>query len=105
MNNKTVQSIVLVAKRVFALRSAVLLGAGVILITTSGCSSNKQSVADTPAGVKNSLTPKPVPADWLAQYNAASQARTAAMRQAFWKTGNPYASTQTKPAPGTTTNP
>ena len=105
MNNKTVQSIAPSAKRVFALRASVLLGAGVLLVTASGCSSNKQPVADTPAAVKATLTPKPVQADWLAHYNAASQAQTEAMRQSFWRTGSPSAAIQKTAAPRTTTNP
>jgi len=105
MDNKTAPSLAHSAKRVFAFRAAVLLWAGMLLVTASGCSSNKQPVADTPAAVKDTLTPKPVQADWLAHYNATSQAQTEAMRQSFWRTGNPNASTQKTPAPSTTTKP
>jgi len=52
------------------------------LVAASGCSSNKEPVADTPAGVSAALAPPKIPADVLAHYNAIGQARTEAMRQA-----------------------
>lgn len=105
MDSKTHLSIAHSPQRVLVLRMAALLGSGILLVTASGCSSNKTTVADTPSAVKATLTPKPVQADWLAHYNATSQAQTEAMRQSFWRTGSPNASAQNTSAPSTTTKP
>ena len=66
----------------FAIRAAVLFGTGILLVTANGCSSNKEPVADTPAGVTAALAPPKIPADVLARENAIGQARSDAMRQA-----------------------
>jgi len=38
---------------------------------------------------QTALTPKPVPADWLARYNADNRTQDEKMRESFWRTGNP----------------
>ena len=104
MDNKSGTLVVRSAKRRFALRAAVLLGTGIVLFTASGCSSNKEPIANTPAGVAAALAPPKIPADVLAKYNAMGQARTNAMRQAYFQGRNPNTVPQSPAPPSTNPN-
>lgn len=104
MNTMTVPTIAHSAKRLFVLQAAALLGTGMLLAAASGCTSKKEPIADTPAGVTASLAPPKIPADVLAKYNAMGQARTNAMRQAYFQGRNPNTVPQSPAPPSTNPN-
>jgi hypothetical protein len=96
------------AMRVFGLRAAILLGAGMLLATTAAGCSQQTPVANTPESVKAALTPPKLDPVRLAKEEAIGQARSAAllkMYEQMHSAAHPYGNPLSATAPPSSTSP